>query len=349
MREVSSTTNSNVLLFGYWPLSRASAIKIDNLDKRLTLNSIMNNFIYQTRFPVLSYKGDEILPAGAILDEKTLKGLKSHSMDRRLYPIGFSDMVRTDLEGFLDNPPYSEIFRDTESRDHIFAMLKKIHIPRCTVEVAEYFREKDFYTYRHMLVVFAISTHLVSLLSPTWDYSRTIIASTAHDIGKCSIPVNLLKKETPLTRSEHEQIEHHTFAGFALIHYYTNNSDTDLASRVARDHHERRDGSGYPAGLTTIDRMIEIVIASDMYDALVSSRPYRCEPYDNRSALEELSASALHGKISSETVQALVASNRKKHTDWRECVISNEKRGFAPKGNNYGILADDEEGNQAET
>ncbi len=295
------------------------------------------SFSYKTAFPIITHRGEELLPAGTILDAPTLQNLKNQPFDRSLFPLGFSDMVKEDVHGFLEQPAYAMIFRDKKSRDFVFYMLNRVKIPRGAVEVVEYFREKDFYTYRHMLVVFAISAHLVSLLNVTGDLSRALIASSAHDIGKCSVPLELLQKTTPLTRPERHYIEHHTLAGYALIHYYTDSASTDLAARVARDHHERDDGSGYPAGLTKIDKMIEIVIASDIYDALLSPRPYRCKPFDNRTALEELSSKALHGKISKETVQALVASNRKVATHWSECVISEETRGSPPEGNNYGV------------
>lgn len=297
----------------------------------------MNSYIYQTKFPVTNYRGEELLPAGSILDDATLQKLSVHSSGQDMFPVGFSPTVIRDLEGFLDNPPYSSIFSKTDTRAYVFSMLKTVHISRNSVEVAEYFRDKDFYTYRHMLVVFAISAHIVSLLMPTYDCSKIIASSFAHDIGKCSVPLDLLGKKRALTHMEHEYIQHHTLAGFALTHYYSNDETTDLTSRVARDHHERLDGTGYPAGITAIDRMIEIVIASDMYDALISSRPYRSEPYNNRCALEELSSKVLLGKISKETVQALVASNRKADIHWSDCVISVEKREEAPVDNYHGI------------
>ena len=295
------------------------------------------SFNYKTSFPIITHRGEELLPPGTILDATTLQKLKKRPFDRTLSPLCFSDMVKKDLHEFLEHPDYSMIFRNKKSRNFVFYMLNLVKIPRGAVEVVEYFREKDFYTYRHMLVVFAISAHLVSLLNVEGNLSRGLIASPAHDIGKCSVPLELLQKTTPLTHPERHFIEHHTLAGYALIHYYTNNPGTDLAARVARDHHERDDGSGYPVGLTKIDKMIEIVIASDIYDALRSPRPYRCKPFDNRTALEELSSKALHGKISKETVQALIASNRKVVTHWSECMISEETRGSPPEGNNYGV------------
>jgi hypothetical protein len=85
--------------------------------------------------------------------------------------------------------------------------------------------------------------------------------------------------------------------------------------------------------------MVEIVVVSDVYDALIVPRPYRPTPYDNRAALEEITEQAKQGKIGWEVVQALVAYNRKDKSYYRDCAVSLEKRGVPPVDNLYGILA----------
>ena len=84
--------------------------------------------------------------------------------------------------------------------------------------------------------------------------------------------------------------------------------------------------------------MIEIVAVSDVYDALISSRPYRPVSYDNRAACEELTAMAGRGEIKLEVVQALIAHNRRSKPHYSECVISKEKRSSPPAVNFYGII-----------
>ena len=120
------------------------------------------------------------------------------------------------------------------------------------------------------------------------------------------------------------------------MHYYTDNASTALSAEIARDHHETKNGTGYPAGKRLKDLRTEIVIASDIYDALLSERPYRRTPYDNRTALEELTSKALEGRISMPVIQALVSCSRKGGGHWSECVVSQEKRGSPPAENNYG-------------
>jgi HD-GYP domain-containing protein (c-di-GMP phosphodiesterase class II) len=113
-----------------------------------------------------------------------------------------------------------------------------------------------------------------------------------------------------------------------------------LTVRVARDHHERNNGSGYRSGMNLNDRAVEIVVICDIYDALSASRPYRPVSFDNRSAIEEITLMAERGDVSWEVVQALVAQNRKGKPHFSECSVSLGKRGAPPSGNMYGIIAE---------
>ncbi len=106
---------------------------------------------------------------------------------------------------------------------------------------------------------------------------------------------------------------------------------------MARDHHERKDGSGYPYGTLLSDKPGEIVDVSDIYDALISSRVYRPISYDNRTALEEITKMAEQHKIGWQVVTALIAHNRKDKPQPGDVVVSLEKRGTPPPGNVYGI------------
>jgi hypothetical protein len=125
-----------------------------------------------------------------------------------------------------------------------------------------------------------------------------------------------------------------------LLSYYSGDAE-DLAARVARDHHERRNGTGYPRNVRLADPLVEIVAACDVYDALVSSRPYRPISYDNRTALEEITQMAEQGEIGWEVVKALVALNRRSRPRFTEVEVSRERRGAAPPGNVYGVTIEE--------
>jgi HD-GYP domain-containing protein (c-di-GMP phosphodiesterase class II) len=111
---------------------------------------------------------------------------------------------------------------------------------------------------------------------------------------------------------------------------------------VARDHHERIDGSGYPRGIRQHDPIVEIITTCDIYDALISPRPYRPNSYGNRAALEVIIEMAENGKIGRDVVHALVAHNRESKPSHKHIKLSLEKRGTPPQGNSYGKLAENE-------
>ena len=85
---------------------------------------------------------------------------------------------------------------------------------------------------------------------------------------------------------------------------------------------------------------MEIVAVCDVYDALVSPRPYRRTAYDSRSALEELTTMAKDGRIGLEAVRLLVSLNRKDRPPPEHCTVSLERRGRPPDDNLYGIFED---------
>ncbi len=101
-------------------------------------------------------------------------------------------------------------------------------------------------------------------------------ASVMHDIGKIGIPDRVLLKPGGLDAEEWEIIKAHTTAG-AQILAGSHNPLVRMAEDIARSHHERWDGSGYPAGLKgeEIPLVGRICAVVDVYDALLSKRVYR--------------------------------------------------------------------------
>ena len=299
--------------------------------------------IIKLHYPVHDIDNRLVLPSGAELSKEVLAELtfSNRIISYQSVPLLEYGSVKDDIVSFLSEPPYRVIFPSKEKIANLLKQMEKVNFVLPFLQSLDYFRDKDFSTYSHLLNVFALSTLLAQDLIPDHpDRIRESAAGPAHDFGKVCIPLEILKKSDPLTRTERGILEHHAAAGYVLLSYYKKDPDS-LSARVARDHHERRDGSGYPRGINLDDRMVEIVAISDIYDALVSLRPYRPISYDKRTALEEIVVLAENNKVSWDVVKAIVAHSRRDKPHYREVEISLEKRGAPPPGNVYGIIADE--------
>ncbi len=106
-------------------------------------------------------------------------------------------------------------------------------------------------------------------------------ASALHDIGKVGIPDNILLKPGKLTTDEFEIMKKHTIIGAETLKLaklsYPKNKFINYGIEIARNHHERWDGTGYPDGLSGdgIPLPAKIMSIADVYDALKSKRPYK--------------------------------------------------------------------------
>ncbi|OGB04885.1 MAG: two-component system response regulator [Burkholderiales bacterium RIFCSPHIGHO2_12_FULL_69_20] len=120
-----------------------------------------------------------------------------------------------------------------------------------------------------------------------------------HDIGKVAIPDGILLKPGRLTAEEFTVMKTHALRGWDLLRRAAERmGDEDslflqYAMQIARHHHERWDGNGYPDGLAgeAIPLSARLMAVADVYDALISRRPYK-EPMDHTVALNHIRAGA---------------------------------------------------------
>lgn len=108
------------------------------------------------------------------------------------------------------------------------------------------------------------------------EAERLRVASTLHDVGKIGVPDSVLRKRGELNSEEWEQMKEHTTTGAALL-AGSRSPLLQMAEVIARTHHERWNGSGYPHGLRAeqIPLVGRICAVCDVFDALSSERDYK--------------------------------------------------------------------------
>jgi HD-GYP domain-containing protein (c-di-GMP phosphodiesterase class II) len=123
---------------------------------------------------------------------------------------------------------------------------------------------------------------------PEADVELLLHAASMHDIGKIAIPDRVLLKQGPLEPDEWELMKSHTIVGAEML-AGSRSPVVQMGEVIARAHHEKWDGTGYPLGLRgeDIPLVARICAVCDVFDALVSDRPYKAA-WATDEALAEL-------------------------------------------------------------
>jgi HD-GYP domain-containing protein (c-di-GMP phosphodiesterase class II) len=148
---------------------------------------------------------------------------------------------------------------------------------------------RDDVTGQHNRRVGDLSTRIGAALGMPED--RLLLlrqAAPLHDVGKIGIPDSILLKPGRLTHAEFEQMKTHTTLGATML-AGRNFPLLEMAEEIALTHHERWDGSGYPAGRSgpSIPVVGRIVAIADVFDALTHARPYK-GAWNDTDALAEI-------------------------------------------------------------
>jgi HD-GYP domain-containing protein (c-di-GMP phosphodiesterase class II) len=185
-----------------------------------------------------------------------------------------------------------EIF-SRDRRERYAAALELNRAYRGTVMLlSDVLEFEDQYTAQHSRSVVDLVVAVADELGVERDGRQELeFAAMLHDVGKISIPKEILRKSCTLTEAEHEVVRNHTIEGQFILDRV--GGLLGRVGEVVRSCHERWDGRGYPDGLEgdEIPLASRIVFACDAYNAMTTDRPYR-PALTTDVALQELSDNA---------------------------------------------------------
>lgn len=161
-------------------------------------------------------------------------------------------------------------------------------------------KASDDYTFEHSLRV----SILASMIGKWLGYNKEQLvelgqAALLFDIGKMKIPDFILNKEKPITEDEFEVIKRHAQFGYSVL--MKTKGVTNNIKYSALQHHERLDGSGYPLRLKSgqIHEFAKIIMVCDIFDAMITDRPYRpkVSPFKAAEFISWQSGTTLDSKV----------------------------------------------------
>ncbi|MEO5350632.1 MAG: DUF3369 domain-containing protein [Magnetococcus sp. YQC-3] len=253
-------------------------------EREHALRQCMETLLAQTSYSVTADdQGNVIAP---LVAGGRLFGVAYLELNR---PLSASDQQFLDLFALqcgaaLEN---FQLFRQVEDAKDLVEAARHHAIYMLAV-ASEY---KDQETGNHIQRISHYTRAIAEMLGwPVAECEAVAEASVLHDMGKMGIPDAVLQKPGRLTEEEFAIIRTHCSLGARIL---GEAPGFQLAHQIALYHHEKWNGTGYPAGLQgeAIPISARIVAVADVFDALVSERPYK-KPWSVEAALAEIEASA---------------------------------------------------------
>ena len=261
-----------------------------------------------------------LVARGAILDAYTIEGLKRHGIrgvyisegeeepeqetEEPLLPfvshniekhrtedpakVQLSESVKKRVsEGiqYLYNNADSPQFADTSTKITNDLMRAIDSNSALAVDIST-LKTSDEYTFKHSVDVATMSMIIArNLKMSEQDVYNIGIAGLLHDMGKSKIPLHILNKPARLTEDEFAIMKKHSELGYKILK--DKEEFNDSISLAVLQHHEKMNGTGYPFGCKTekIVNYAKILSVADVYDALVTERPYK-KSFSQRVAVE---------------------------------------------------------------
>ena len=183
------------------------------------------------------------------------------------------------------------------------------HIDESLKDLLTRINEKDHYTSRHSKAVLQYSLAIYDAMEdhgPDIPREDLAFAALFHDVGKCFVPVEILQKPERLEQAELRYILRHPIDSGRMLQPKFG----EQIAEIARNHHERLDGTGYPRGLREEDISLssQIVAVADSFDAMTSNRGYNVVKSYLEAAQELASLSQQYNPMITSVLLRLVNS-----------------------------------------
>lgn len=205
------------------------------------------------------------------------------------------------------------LYRDTESTGFVDMtrsitddLMKAIEDNEAIAVDISALKVSDEYTFKHSVDVATMSMIVSRQYGlPDEQIYEIGISGLLHDIGKSKIPNEILNKAGKLTDEEFALIKQHSLLGYQIL-----KDKPELSNAIklgVLQHHEKINGSGYPMGATEdkIHIFAKIIAVADIYDALVTERPYK-KAFTPRDAVEMIMA--MTGELDLKVMQSFLES-----------------------------------------
>jgi putative nucleotidyltransferase with HDIG domain len=202
----------------------------------------------------------------------------------------YSDLYKDKKEATRKISPYEEVNVLKRKISRLSERVDRVAL-ESMYAFSKSMEARDYYTAEHAEEMVSLVLKIGKEIGLSKEMLNNLErGATLHDIGKIGISDSILRKKSKLTPEEYEIIKMHPKIGAEIIraiHFLKE------VVPVVLHHHERWDGKGYPSGLKAreIPLLARVVCIADVYQALISDRPYR-KAYSKKEALEILKKEA---------------------------------------------------------
>ncbi len=227
-------------------------------------------------------RGVLVLPAQTVLTGKDIEMLLQQNIlleEDDVEQVSIQNLVNASIK---EIKAVFEKVRNTNQipfdflRDRILPIIDDMSRHPHLKQILDHLERHDEYTYRHSIGVALISRFIGKAKGlHNEELQELTSAAFLHDIGKVKIPDEILNKPGKLSDEEFAQVKKHTVYGYDMISQTS--GIPPRQAKVALQHHEREDGSGYPYGLKgdDIDPYSKMIAVADVFHAMISKRVYK--------------------------------------------------------------------------